>query len=414
MKILFYASYPNISIGYSRIANILTNFLASKGHQIYYFGISNFKINTIDRFIHPNIILIDALEEEIKKGNDELYGVNSICEQIQIINPDILFLYNDIIVISRIFNNFIKYKINIDFKIFTYLDLVYSYEKIELVKHINNYSDVIFVFTNYWKENLISMGVNKNKIEILPHGFDSNIFYPLEQMECRKYFGFKPDDFIILNSNRNSYRKSIDKTISVFINFLKLQNLDKKIKLFLNMGIDDNYHNYDIIEIIKIECIKNDIDANTVLNNHIFIKSSNTLTDQELNILYNCCNIGINTCIGEGFGLCNLEHGGIGKPQIITNTGGLSDIFNLEYSTLINPVDDFYIFNQLDYHGGYGHICLTEDFVNGINKYYNDSNLMEEHGNKAKLIIRKNYNWDIILEKFNNDIICKYNECNLI
>lgn len=407
MKILFFASYPDIPIGYSRIANILTNFLASKGHKIYYFGISNFKVNTVKRFIHPDIILIDALEEEKKLGNNELYGINSICDCIVNIQPDILFLYNDIIVISRIFNNLSLKNININFKIYTYLDLVYPYEKIQLIQHVNNYSHLIFVFGDYWKDNLISIGIDKNKIKILPHGFDSDKFFPIDILEARKYFNFNSDDFIILNSNRNTYRKAIDKTISAFIKFLKIKNLNPKIKLFLNMDIGKHIiHNYDIVDIIKIECIKNSLDLNIVMNNHIYIKPNNisALSDEQLNILYNACDIGMNTCIGEGFGLCNLEHGGIGKPQIISNVGGLSDIFNSEYSILIDSIDEFYSSNNLDYHGGYCKICKTDDFVIGLIKYFDDKDLLITHGIKSKLTINDRFNWNNILEKFNEDI----------
>ena len=106
MKILFFASYPNLNIGYSRIANIISNYLAEKNHDIYYIGLSNFGNNMCDRYVHPNIILIDAYQEE--KKNNELYGVNIICEYITKLKPDLVFIYNDIIVVSRIFNNFIN------------------------------------------------------------------------------------------------------------------------------------------------------------------------------------------------------------------------------------------------------------------------------------------------------------------
>ena len=213
MKILFFASYPNIGIGYSRIANIISNYLAEKGHEIYYVGISNFKTNICDRYIHPNIILIDALEEEKKKGNNELYGVNVICDTIIKINPDIVFIYNDIIVINRILNNFINHNIIKNFKLYIYLDLVYKYEKINLINNVNNYADMIFVFSECWKKNLIEMGIPDNKIDILYHGFDDKIFFPVEKNIARQHFNFKDDDFIILNTNRNNYRKCIDKTI---------------------------------------------------------------------------------------------------------------------------------------------------------------------------------------------------------
>ena len=165
MKIIFFASYPDLGIGYSRIANILSNFLAELGHDIYYIGISNFNnIENCSRNIHPNITLIDAAKEEI--GN-ELYGVNVICKYIQQVKPDMVLIYNDIIVISRIFNNFTKLNIQKNFKLIVYLDLVYRYEKIDLIEHVDRFSDKIIVFSECWKQNLMEMGVSENKIDFL-------------------------------------------------------------------------------------------------------------------------------------------------------------------------------------------------------------------------------------------------------
>lgn len=406
MKILFFASYPDLAIGYSRIANILSNYLAELGNDVYYFGISNFKSNDkIDRYIHPNIKLIDGLEEENKLGTNELYGVNSICEHIELIKPDILFIYNDIIVISRIFNNFIERKINLDFKIITYLDLVYPYEKINLIRHIDKFSDKIFVFTEYWKNHLVQIGLDKNKVEILPHGFDNKTFFSIDKNDAKKYFNFKSDDFVILNSNRNTYRKCIDKTIDAFVIFLKKKNFAPNIKLFLNMEINSlSQSGYDILNQLEISCIKNNINYNYMINNHIFIKETTNLKDSQLNFLYNACDIGINTCVGEGFGLCNLEHGGIGKPQIISNVGGLTDIFDSDYSIPIEPVEEYYVSNHTDFHGGYCKITKTEDFVNAMEKYYDNKELLLEHGLKSKNILPLKFDWKKILNDFGNKI----------
>jgi glycosyltransferase involved in cell wall biosynthesis len=405
MKILFFASYPDIGIGYSRIANILSNHLAEKGHEIYYVGISNFNTNKCVRYIHPNITLIDALQEEKNKGTNELYGVNVICDNIIKINPDIVFIYNDAIVISRILNNFIKNNIVKSFKLYIYLDLVYKYEKLDLINHIDKFADIIFVFSEYWKKNLIEMGINENKIDILYHGIDNKTFYPIEKNMARQQFNFKEDDFIILNTNRNSYRKCIDKTIDSFIKFLKIKNMNKNIKLFLNMNLNEGQEQqgYDIINLIKISCIKNKVDYNTVIYNNIYKYNNNTtMSDEMLNYLYNACDLGINTCCGEGFGLCNLEHGSLGKPQIISNVGGLSDIFSNEYSTLIDPITEIYVSNLLDFHGGYLEICSTDDYTNGMIKYYENPNLLEKHGNLARKILTEKYNWENILESFSN------------
>jgi glycosyltransferase involved in cell wall biosynthesis len=419
MKILFFASYPNLGIGYSRIANIISNYLAEQGNQIYYVGISNFNNNKCDRYIHPNIILIDAFKEENKNGTNELDGVNVICDNIIKIKPDLVFIYNDIIVISRIFNNFINYKIEKKFKLYVYLDLVYKYEKIELINHVDKFSDKIFVFSECWKKNLIDMGINETKIDIMYHGIDDKLFFPVEKDFARSKFNFNSDDFIILNTNRNNYRKCIDKTIDSFVKFLKIKNTNKGIKLFLNMNLNEgpNQTGYDILNLIKISCIRYGLDYSDVINNHIYkFNDDKIMSDEMLNYLYNACNIGINTCGGEGFGLCNLEHGTLGKPQIVSNVGGLGDIFSNEYSILINPVTEIYIPNSIDYHGGYLEICSVDDYVNAMIKYYDNPKLLEENGNLCRNILSEKYNWNVILNTFYNIYIVPYkdNENNIL
>lgn len=409
MKILFFATYPTAPTGYSRIGNILSNFLAENGHDIYYLGISNFKNNVhINRFINPNIKLLDALEMEKINGSDELYGINVICELLDKIKPDILFLYNDVIVISRIFNKFIENKISRNFKIFVYLDLVYEYENISILNHINKFADLILVFSKCWKKNLMDIGLSKDKIIILHHGFDTGTFYPVDKIESKKQFGFSKDDFIILNTNRNNYRKAIDITIDAFVIFLKLKNCDSRIKLFLNMSyINMEVVGYDIYNLIKISCIKHNIDYNDVVNKHIFVNDTNRanhISDEKMNYLYNACDIGINTCIGEGFGLCNLEHGGIGKPQIISGVGALNDIFTNEYSTIITPVAELYISNNIDYHGGYIKICSSNDFANAMVQYFDKPELVDTHGKLSRQMILNNYDWNKILNELNKII----------
>lgn len=406
MKILFFASHPKLSIGYSRIANILSNFFVEKEHEVYYLAISNFGIDTIDRYVNPKIKIFDAFQLEKMNGSDELYGVNVICDLLKIIKPDLLFIYNDSIVVSRIFNNFINNKITIDFKIWVYIDLVYEYQKIELINHINNFSDLILVFSDCWKQNLIDMGVDKNKISILYHGFDSDKFYPIDIIESKSKFGFNKSDFVVLNTNRNNYRKAIDKTIDSFLIFLKLKNCDPRIKLFLNMKYDPDLKSggYDIINLIKISCLKNNLIYENIVTKHIFVSSNKNVSDEMLNHLYNACDVGINTCVGEGFGLCNLEHGGIGKPQIVSGVGALNDIFTNEYSVVVKPITELYVSNNIDFHGGYIKICSVDDYVNALIKYYDNVDLQKNHGNLSRNVILNKYNWNIILNELNDKI----------
>ena len=104
MRILFFATYPTQSTGYARIGNILANHLAAR-HEVHYLGISNFTDQALGRSVNPEVRLIDALAERAA-GSTELYGVDVICGIIKRIKPDLVFIYNDVIVINRILNEF--------------------------------------------------------------------------------------------------------------------------------------------------------------------------------------------------------------------------------------------------------------------------------------------------------------------
>ena len=401
MRILFFATYPTQPTGYARIGNILSNHLAQAGHEVHYLGISHFQNSAIERDIHPFIHLIDALAER-QEDSKELYGVDIIGDKVREIKPDLVFLYNDVIVINRILNEFITTRLEKTFKLCIYMDLVYEYQRPLYFQNIQAWADLILVFSDCWKRNLTTMGLPAEKIDILPHGFDAELFHPMDTQTAKQQMGFAPDDFLILNTNRNAYRKAHDITIEAFLKFLKKQDYNKKIKLFLNM-LQESSQGYTILDMIKVVCMKNEIDYEKVIMNHIFIRPSAAyLQDEKLNILYNASDVGLNTCLGEGFGLCNLEHACIGKPQIISQVGALADIFQPEYATLIKPVAELYLSTLTEDHQGYIQLCLADDFAIALEKYYLAKDLAEKHGTLSREILTKKYEWQTILQKLHS------------
>ncbi len=50
--------------------------------------------------------------------------------------------------------------------------------------------------------------------------------------------------------------------------------------------------------------------------------------DRELNLLYNACDVGINTSMGEGWGLVSFEHGASGAAQIVPDHSACSELWN--------------------------------------------------------------------------------------
>lgn len=404
MRILFFATYPTQPTGYARIGNILSNALATAGHEVHYLGISHFPASAIERDIHPFIHLIDALAER-KEGSSEMYGVDIMCAQIEKLKPDLVFIYNDVIVINRILNEFIMNRVEKKFKLCIYLDLVYTYQRLLYFQNIQAWADRIFVFSDCWQQNLIQLGLPPEKISILPHGFDADLFQPADTRISKEILGFAPDDFLVLNTNRNAYRKAHDITIDAFLIFLLKHNYNPKLKLFLNM-LSESAQGYNLLELIKIVCLKREADFDRVVGNHIFVRPTNNyLADERLNVLYNACDVGINTCLGEGFGLCNLEHAALGKPQIVSQVGGLADIFTPAYATLIAPKVDLYLSSLTEDHQGYIQVCAAEDFAAALEKYYLDKELAQEHGALARETLTKKYDWANILQWLNAELL---------
>lgn len=399
-KVFFVTTYPTQSNGYARVGNIISNYLAEK-YDIFYFGLSHYKGegNYVNRYIDPRIKLVDVISEEEKRNDKQTYGVGILEEFLRMIQPDIIFLYNDIIVSCRYYNitNQLKNDVTIKkFKIINYLDLVYDFEKPRYVEHINRSTDKILVFSKHWKTNLENMSIDNNKIEILHHGFDKNLFVKVSTQEAKQALGFSPDSFIIFNNNRNSYRKALDLTIGAFIMLLISVNFDSKFRLVLNCNLEDPV-GYDIRSIIITEALRHKINPEIILNNFIYTMGINRLSDEKINLLYNASEIGINTCIGEGFGLCNLEHASLGKPQVVSRVGAFKDIFKNYPQFLIEPVTSYNISNHTDDHNGVAFLCRKEDYAMRLLDMYNNYSRYLEIAERCSQEIHDKYCWEKIL-----------------
>jgi glycosyltransferase involved in cell wall biosynthesis len=400
-KILFLATYPHQTNGYAKIGHKITNYLANF-YKIYYFGFSNYKDAFVPRDNHNNIEIIDVVEEEKKRDFNDSFGVDIIEEYVREIQPDIIVLYNDIIVTCRHLNVLNKLKPELGFKFISYLDLVYDFERPYYIDFVNSSSDMIMVFSEHWKQNLIKMGVNK-PIKIIPHGINVKKIFKVDKMEARKSLGINEDDFVILNCNRNSYRKANDMTISAFLKLLKMCNMNPKLKLLLHCDLDVD-SGYNLIEVIKIECIKEELNYDNIVSNYIIQLANKRLSDEGINLLYNACDVGINTCIGEGFGLCSFEHITLGKPQVVSKVGAHNDIFDGYDEFLIEPVTELNISAHTDAHCGTIKICRSKDFADKLYTFFNYYKKYEIIAGSCGKSIKEKYEWENILVYMKNCI----------
>ena len=192
-----------------------------------------------------------------------------------------------------------------------------SYNISKLVLGRNNYIDLDAKPAN----ELISK--NLPKVSFVPHGINEKYFYPVDKtnekvIAMRKHlFGETDPEFVMLYNNRNIRRKMTSDAILAFKLFhdnLSEENQDKVRFVLHTQPIDEN--GTDLYAVIDTLCP--DISDKIIFTNARF-------SPDEMNTLYNSCDVVINIASNEGWGLSSTEALLTGRVLINNVTGGLQD-----------------------------------------------------------------------------------------
>lgn len=401
-KVILCGTHPGQYNGYSKVVYELSLCLSKYSDiQLYIYGFQNFynkQEHIKERVLPNNVEIYDVYANEEPKNKG--FGENYIKEYILKVDPDILIIYNDLIVINSLLEK-IKDIPNRKFKIVPYIDIVYKNEKNSLIANINNICDSAIMFTEYWKDVITIQDFTK-PLYVMEHGFNKNNFYPIPKKLCRKFFGLDENDFVIVNLNRNQPRKRWDICMMAFVKFIS-KHLNEPIKLLIATSTQGGW---DLVDIMISECRKYNITVEQLKEHLIIIQNPQQITDNDINIMYNVGDIGINTCDGEGFGLCNFEQAGVGVPQIVPNIGGFKDFFDNTNAFLIEPKWSYYCDHSRDFVSGEAQICSIDDYVDTLNFVFTNRTSLHEYGEKARMNILENYKWED-KAKMLYDIICK-------
>jgi glycosyltransferase involved in cell wall biosynthesis len=279
-------------------------------------------------------------------------------------------------------------------KIVAYIDQVYLCQKKEFISVVNQNADFALAFTPYWETIMKEQGVSLPS-DYLQHGFNPQTYYPIPKEIARKYYGLSMNDFIILNLNRNQPRKRWDTCLKAFAEVVS-RYPDEPIKMMIATAVQGGWN---LIDIFERELKKRNVSLDVGMKHLIIIDNPQRITDEETNILYNVADIGINTCDGEGFGLCNFEQAAIGIPQIVPNLGGFLDFFDDDSAYLVEPSLAYYVDSTRDMVAGEALMSDYMDFVDGILCYYQSPEILRRHGDNARKNILEKYAWKDITKK---------------
>ena len=392
---LLFASSQYITNGYSVVGYELAKELAKqKEIELTYFGFQYFQKNPNhekERELPENVQIYDAFANENPKGMG--FGFDQITHFVTMNKPDVIIIYNDMVVVSNILEK-LKSVPNRSFKVIVYMDQVYLYQKKEFIQRLNAEADFVLCFTPYW-ENIAKSLAIVTPIAYLQHGFNPMIHYPVPTKLCRDYYNLKHEDFIVLSLNRNQPRKRYDILLQAWAHFVA-RHVDDPVKLLIATAIQGGWN---LIEVYERELSKYGLTLEQGLKHVIFIDNPQQLLDEEINILYNVGDISISAADGGGMELCTYQQGGIGKAQITSYVGGIKDFFTKDNSMILQPKMTFYIDQSRDGCGGEAELVDYHDASEALEKYYTDANLRKDHGDKCRKGIIEKYRWDELGKK---------------
>lgn len=315
--------------------------------------------------------------------NGRIFGEDRLVSLLNNVKFDIVFFLND----SWIINTYLD---TIKKSVKKALPKIVVYFPVDSLDHDADwYKNFDIVTKAYTYTEFGRSVVNDDKcakdleIGIIPHGTNSSTFYKkyTNRIDAKKSLvgkGRNPDSFIVLNANRNQPRKRLDITLEGFRLFAE----DKDdVLLHMHCGVRDAH-----IDVAKLSR-RMDIDNKLILTN--LNLGVQTVSDSALNDIYNAADVGVNTCMGEGWGLINVEHALTGAPQIVPDHSSCAELFS-DCGLLIPTVTKFTFDNSMTV----GQLVSAEGLADKLNLLYNDKELYRKLSSKAMdKFLDDKYSW---------------------
>ncbi|WP_396189487.1 glycosyltransferase family 4 protein [Flavobacterium sp.] len=430
-RIMLCGTYPiGTSNGYSKVVYYISKYLGVYDDiELTIYGFQNFANTSganIRNDIPSRVKIHDAMTQENPRRNG--FGELEIGKFIKENPQDVIIIFNDNIITSALTQTIINecgdQKRN--FRLVSYMDQVYPYQKKNYIELLNTYFDAVIAFTPYWEGIARKLGIKESMPMFhFPHGFDTKLYYPIPTNIARLYFGYDENAFMVLNLNRNQPRKRWDTTIIAWAEFVERHyqsNVKNNNKLDDNTTFKTNKHTrrpiklivgtmmdgyWDLMDVFENEIKFRDVPWEYAKTTIEGVKAPQQLSDRDINILYNSCDVGLNTSDGEGFGLCVSDSAGLGKTQIVSYIGGMKEFLNNQIATVIESKVSIYLDNKSNGIGGKAELTDPHEYAEAFWKYFSNPELLEKHGIRARKHMLTHYRWETLVEYFYKNVVPK-------
>lgn len=399
--VMIAATHPLQCTGYARVGATLANGLAERGWRVVYWGYQNLT-PTSGRAIHSAVRVIDVGE---RVGDGWSFGQHAFKACVDDTQPDVVLLYNDVMILNSFLDVLPPQGAARPYSIVCYMDMVHANEHPGLVTGILKRSDMQWVFADRWKRELEMRGATN--VHTVPHGMDLTMLDVAKdnaeggaKRNAKKSLGIDETAFLVVNTNRNSYRKCLDLTVD---GFLRFWNTHRDARLLLN-NVGSTESGYDIPHVVDTSARALGLHQHipTLLESVIVgVPNGGFLDDRLVATMYMAADVCVNTCNGEGFGLCALEGACLETPQIATKTGGLVDILDGHPPhQLLDPVVQLQLPRGFVQHGGMLDIVHPDSVANALETVYTTKKTtLNEQCRESATAIRAQFDWTSILDR---------------
>lgn len=329
-------------------------------------------------------------------GSGNIYGIDRLINLVRSEKFDIIFILNDSWVISYYLEALKK---NVDAnampKIVVYFPVDSTYHNKSWYRDFDIVSRA-FTYTEFGRK-VVNDTIPEMEIEVIPHGVNSKDFYQTHENrtlskielfgDSISKMGGEPEDlFVVLNGNRNQPRKKLDVTIEGFSLFAR--NKPATVRLYMHTGVIDS--SIDIRTISK----RFSVDDRIIMTN--LVQGVQRVPLEKLNQIYNACDVGINTSLGEGWGLVNTEHAVTGAVQIVPNHSSCAELFS-DCGILMNTVANITFDNSQTV----GKLVSPEEVAKSLEIIYSDVELRKELSKKSiEKFTKKEFQWTYIANQW--------------
>jgi glycosyltransferase involved in cell wall biosynthesis len=384
--------------GLTRVMHDIMRRLADR-HEIHYLGIGYSGDTIVDRGL--------TIYPTNPKGGD-VFAAFQAQRMIEEIAPDLVFILHDIWCFEHYLKILGPYRDRL--KIIGYIPLDGEIVNEENAASLER-ADRVVVYTEFARKSFegafdrlrMRRGGEFPLVDVIPHGVDLSRFHPFAQLKQasfasparaeakRKVFADLADpenSFIVLNASRPDKRKRIDLTIAGFARFA--QGKPANVRLCLHHAVMGGPEQAQVGALIAQFGVKERVYLNPL--------AGGVISDDALNLLYNACDVGLNTSMGEGWGLVSFEHGAAGAAQIVPDHSACAELWRGR-AELIPParryVPEFSVLEM-------GEVS-AEAVAAALDNLYRDPQRRQQLAQAAYQAAQNpDYSWDAVAERFDD------------